>query len=377
MPQIEIFRSGRHTATSGKTIAFSEGDVAASAAAYDPALSEAPLVVGHPRLDGPAYGWVKGLSVADGKLVAETDQVDAAFAAIVNQGRYKKISAAFFAPDAPNNPKPGVYYLRHVGFLGATPPAVSGLKSVAFAAEEDGVVAFASTKWGWSTVAALFRGLRDAMIADRGQDAADKALPGYSIDFLNEVADDQADDAGSVSPGFAAPATPTSATPASEDAVTEKEKELAQREARLKADETALETQRTEFAQRAAAQTKLENEGFVEILVKGGKVLPAEKAALLAFMATLDAATVVEFADAGGTVKKPQLDAFKAQLEARPKRVEFKEIAGAGTDGQEVNFADPLSISNAAAVFETEMAKKGVKVTSAQAVKHVMKGATR
>lgn len=125
---------------SGAELAFSEADLAASAAAYDPALSEAPIVVGHPAHDLPAYGWIKSLAFADGGLEAEPDQVDPAFAEMVAAGRFKKISASFYPPESKNNPHPGVYYLRHVGFLGAAPPAVKGLRTPAFAAEDDAVV---------------------------------------------------------------------------------------------------------------------------------------------------------------------------------------------------------------------------------------------
>ncbi|OYW21050.1 MAG: hypothetical protein B7Z43_11640, partial [Sphingomonas sp. 12-62-6] len=45
-----------------------EADLAATAAAYDPAKFEAPIVVGHPALDAPAYGWVRGLAFAEGTL---------------------------------------------------------------------------------------------------------------------------------------------------------------------------------------------------------------------------------------------------------------------------------------------------------------------
>ena len=120
---LQVFRPGRHTAMSGTTLAFSESDLAATAQAYDPAKHEAPIVVGHPTHDGPAYGWVKSLAHVGGALEAQPHQVDAAFAELVGAGRFKKFSASFYAPDAPANPVPGVYYLRHVGFLGAMAPA--------------------------------------------------------------------------------------------------------------------------------------------------------------------------------------------------------------------------------------------------------------
>jgi len=136
---LQIFKPGRHTAMSGAALDFSVDDLAASAAAYDPALSEAPIVVGHPVTDAPAYGWVKSLAFAGGGLEAEPDQVDPAFAAMVAAGRFKKISASFYPPASKNNPAPGVYYLRHVGFLGAQPPAVKGLRAPAFAEGDDAV----------------------------------------------------------------------------------------------------------------------------------------------------------------------------------------------------------------------------------------------
>lgn len=135
---LHIFKPGRHTAMSGATLEFSAVDLAASAAAYDPAKFEAPLVVGHPQVDAPAYGWVKALA-ATPDLEAEPHQVDAAFAEMVAAGRFKKISASFFMPDAPGNPVPGVYYLRHVGFLGAAAPAVTGLRMPEFAADAAGI----------------------------------------------------------------------------------------------------------------------------------------------------------------------------------------------------------------------------------------------
>jgi hypothetical protein len=139
---LHIFKSGHHVAMNGAALEFSEADLAASARAYDPALHEAPVVIGHPKHDAPAYAWVKSLVTSEDGLNAEPRQVDPAFAEMVNAGRFKKISASFYAPDAPNNPVPGVYYLRHVGFLGAQPPAVKGLKQVEFAETEAGVVEF-------------------------------------------------------------------------------------------------------------------------------------------------------------------------------------------------------------------------------------------
>lgn len=137
MQEFEFFRSGKRTDMHGTKIAFSESDLAASAQAYDPELHEAPLVVGHPDLNAPAYGWVQGIRSQGSSLFARPQQVDSNFAELVQQGRYKKISASFYTPRSRANPVPGVFYLRHIGFLGAMPPAVKGLQPIVFAENED------------------------------------------------------------------------------------------------------------------------------------------------------------------------------------------------------------------------------------------------
>ena len=126
----------------GQLLDFSEADLQATVAAYTPTKPEAPLVVGHPSHDAPAYGWVAGLQFCDGAIDATPAQVNTDFADMVAAGAYKKISASFYSPTAPQNPVPGVYYLRHVGFLGAQPPAVKGLRTPSFADTEDGVLTF-------------------------------------------------------------------------------------------------------------------------------------------------------------------------------------------------------------------------------------------
>ncbi len=131
--RIPLFRTGTHTAMSGQSREYTAAELVACAAAYDPTIFEAPLVVGHPETNAPAWGWVRRLVLEGGTLFAEVAELDPAFAEAVNAGRYKKISSAFYLPEAPSNPVPGALYLRHVGFLGGQAPAVKGLPAVSFA----------------------------------------------------------------------------------------------------------------------------------------------------------------------------------------------------------------------------------------------------
>jgi hypothetical protein len=161
MQRIEIMRPGRFRATSGQDFAFTEDGLRLTAASYDAVKAPAPIVIGHPAMDAPAYGWVKGLDFADGTLGAYVGDLAPSFAEAVRERRYTKVSASFFPPDGAANPRPGLYYLRHVGFLGATPPAVPGLKPVNFAGEADGALDFAHE--------AEAMGVRDAEVSRYGR----------------------------------------------------------------------------------------------------------------------------------------------------------------------------------------------------------------
>lgn len=296
---------------------FSAADLAASAAAYDPAKHEAPIVVGHPTVDAPAYGWVKALAYADAALEARPDQVDPAFAEMVSAGRFKKISASFYAPDAPGNPVPGVYYLRHVGFLGATAPSVKGLRNPSFAADESGVIEFGD--YDDQVNSSLWRSLRDWLLVKFGQEDADHAIPSYNVSSLEASAaqpDDQDCSAGGLIPAFASPTKETLVTP--------------EQKAALEAENVVLKNRVAENEARdklnAATARHTANLAFAETLATDGKLLPAQKdvaVATLDFLAAQD--TPVEFGERDA--KKPLVDAFKEFLAALPKQVEFGEAA--------------------------------------------------
>jgi hypothetical protein len=135
MEAIHIMRAGKHTSSDGTAINFTDAMLKGVAGVYNRALHEAPIVVGHPKSDNPAYGWVDKLEVRPDGLYAIPRQVNAEFADLVKAGAYKKVSGSFYRPDSPNAPVSGSWYLRHVGFLGAAAPAVKGLKPVEFADE--------------------------------------------------------------------------------------------------------------------------------------------------------------------------------------------------------------------------------------------------
>jgi hypothetical protein len=331
MRQFEIFKKGTHTAANGATLSFSEDDLTAAVAAYDPAKHEAPIVVGHPKDNLPAYGWVGKLDYLEGVLVAHPKDVDPEFAEMVKAGRFKKRSASFYSPDAKNNPVPGTFYLRHVGFLGAAAPAVKGLKDVEFASDAEGIVEFEEDWIVTGILARLFSGLRDFMLATYGQEKADQVIPKYAVEDLAQAARDAQPKAEpAAAPSFT---EDTSMTP-------EQIAALQAENTKLKADNAKLTADFSE-AQKTLGELKKTQDiaaikAAIDPHVKAGKVLPAEVDQLASFAAGLDDATATfDFTDGDKTSKVTARAMFLAQLGQRAKVVDFSERSGKDKDKDE------------------------------------------
>ena len=293
---LHIFRAGRQVATDGRAIEFTEAHLQAAASAYDPAKHEAPIVVGHPATDAPAYGWIEKLEASGQDLTAKPHQVNAEFAELVKQGAFKKISASFYLPDCPRNPVPGTYYLRHVGFLGAQAPAVKGLRSPEFAGETEGFIEFSD--WGHETNASLWRRLRDWFIGEHSLEKADQVIPDWMINSIHEAADR---DVKAVS-AYADPPTNTGEH-------MDKEKEALQQEnARLQAELKTAQEAKAATDLRFAEEEKTRKEAasaaahaahvqFAEQLVTAGKLLPVQQASVVTLLDVLAGHPGVEFGE--------------------------------------------------------------------------------
>lgn len=379
MKPIQIFKPGKHVAASGDSFNFSESDVAATIAAYDPETHEAPIVVGHPKHDLPAYGWVKSLAFADGALVAEGQQIDPAFAELVDTGRFKKISASFYHPDSPSNPVPGVYYLRHVGFLGAQPPAVKGLRNPEFNEGDETIVTFdfSEQSYGWTSITGLFRSLREYVIGKDGAEAADRLIPNWQIDQLQRTADEIRDKETALTVPAPAFNEPTPANITGESMTPEEIAAIQAENARLKAEAGQVTLREATLATLEAAQRRQTNIAFCEQLVANAQLHPGQKDNLVAVLTGLEARpaeagapAVVEFSEDGKSTQRPLADALKALFSAYPKIVEFGE-AGASRKAK-VDMDDPQAIAAKAVEFQESEQRAGRTINSAQAVRHVM-----
>ncbi len=261
---IKIFRAGTHTSTDGRVQTITVDDLLNMAEKYDPSKHEAPLVIGHPASNDPAYGWVKRLSVERGDLVAHPQQIDSALIEMVEAGKFKYISAAFYPPDSPSNPVPGGFYLRHVGFLGAQAPAVKGLGAVAFKeADNAGVLSFHEPLH------------KDNTMPD--QEAAQRAAA------------------------------------------------LQQKEEALKARELQFAEREQKLQQAEAAKRQQEHVAFSESMIKEGRLLPMHQPRMVALLTALDGQGNLEFAEASKTLQIAPAQILKEFLSALPPQVEFAE----------------------------------------------------
>lgn len=232
--------------------------IRALAEAYDPATYEAPIVIGHPRHDDPAFGRVLAAEADERGLWLEVELLPE-LAELIREGRYRAVSVAFWPPDATGNPKSGTWYLRHLGVLGAKAPAVKGLERLALA-DDAGAVTVECT---------------ERRNGERKEDMTEQTV---------ELA--------------------------------EKERQLAEREREL------AETAR----QLAEKERQIRLAGFaadVDAHIAAGRVLPAEKAEIVALMDALYEETV-RLAEG----ERPALDVFRELLGRLPSRVPQGELAG-------------------------------------------------
>ena len=332
-PPIEIAKPGRAVATNGAVVEFTSALLADLAESYDPMLHVAPLVVGHPALDAPAYGSVGQVvyHAATERVEAIPSEVYPAFAEAVRDRAYRAVSLSMYLPDSPSNPKPGHHYLRHVGFLGAHPPAIKGLRPVAFGAAEEGVLEFGEGEWAMCSavrgVLGMLGNVRDWLIGREGPEQDDKIIPRESLDWAAsslaeaeaaEQLEHQADSAAPLNYSEATVTTVTTETDETTAAFAEREAALAAREARLAEQEKAAEAARCL--------------DFAETLVREGRLLPRDKAGCAAFLGSIPPDGTLEFGEGDAAVQTTGRAWLEDWLRSLPRQVDFGEFDRGGSE---------------------------------------------
>lgn len=250
---------------------------------------EAPVVIGHPRDNAPAYGWVESLRYQGGKLFATLKDVTEEFMEWWRKGMYKKRSISLY-PDMT---------LRHVGWLGAMPPAIKGLEDYQFA--EGGII------------------LEFEEVAEEEPNAQMDEQQYQSLtDLLNAILEvvkklqgpegEEQTGSGEQTPGGGAEGGAFS-----EESATE------------------LAGLRAEVARLRSENELYQFNEFLDSAEMRQRIVPAMRPAVLDNLKLMASVGTFEFSD--GT--ESALERYKAQLKTYPVLVEFGELAINGNAGPE------------------------------------------
>lgn len=349
-----IFRAGEHTSSNGVTRKFSRADLDSIIERYDPA-SPSPCVITHEELYSPfAYGQVDSLKREGDLLLAQCkpETIEPRFAELVEEGRLYNRSVQLL-------PEDGGWRLGHVAFLGAEPPAVSGLEPIRFAASG---VTFAATE-AWETLAekreraSIWSALRKLAEKVFGPADADAIVGQWAVDEAREEAGRAAGEAEQQQEEEMGTETKKE---------TSEQVELAAAQARLETERKRIAEERLEFAREKASKR-------VEALIEAGKLTPATAEGLAEFAVRMDAAAdgVIEFSRGGEQVKTRPSEHLFSLLEASPASSPLGgEIAGGAANGG-VDVTDAGAIREAALEYQAAERNKGRTVLNEAAVAHV------
>ena len=320
----------------------------------------APVVIGHPEADAPAYAWIDGLRRVGDRLQAKLRDIAPSFREAVEAGRYSGRSIALQG-DA----------LRHVGFLGGRAPAVPGLAPTRFAAAPETVVVFTDDDEAGSADEPHAHHTDSLRALEPGGDEDGDSLVSLSARQGRGEADEDGEDDPVTSPD-------REAGDGDRVALAAQEASLAAREDALRAREEAA----------AADDRRRAAEAAIAPHVRAGRVLPAERPALIALFAALGgerggdnaggdngSVTVSLASGSGGEVRMSPAAILERFIEGLPRRVDYRTLAGgpvpgasAPTGSHEGTGEDSERIAAEARTLMAAEAERGVTLTPAEAV---------
>lgn len=382
---VEVFKAGNHVTSAGVPCTFTRDDLDQMAANH--ALGAAPAVLGHPKHDAPAYAWVGEYKRDGDSLFAKFKDINPAFEQGVKTGAYRNRSVSVYKD------KDCGYRVRHVGWLGAAPPAIDGLACNFAAYSDDGVceadcLEFAapgySLVWGLESAAKLLRSLRDRMIEKESLEAADTTLPQWQIDSMLEAAATARTEFNEAKP---AGMPQLFNQPTGEDMnFTQADLDKAAADAKAKAESdaaAALAETQANFTKAQGELTTLHKERQTERIgaqIKEwkakGLILPADEAGLAEFMAAQEDGAELTFSKAEGGEAKKTPAQFFADFMASRKPVVKLGGAGNADDADPIDAANPHALAEAAQTFMKAQKDKGITVSLPEAVMHAAKQAS-
>lgn len=374
---IEVFKAGTHTDSKGRVCTFTEADL--DKIVSNLALGAAPAVLGHPKHNDPAYGWVKpgGAKREGTSLFVKFEDVNPAFAAGVDSGAYRNRSVSVIRD------KDAGLRLRHVGWLGAAPPAIEGLQPLDYSAEVD-AHEFDAHDWdvGYALgdAAELLRGLREQMIAKDGLEAADAALPNWRIRSVADAAERVKTAARAEPDAVTTGSFSQSNTTGGGMSISQEQLDAAVAKARKEAEDAAA----ANFAAGQAELTRLQGERQAERIgalitgwTAGGKITPAQTEGLAEFMASIEggAGEFTFSATDKSEVKKAPAQFFAEFMNKLKPAVKLGKPGDWEANQATVDSTDPAQIADRATSYMKEQSDKGITVSLPEAVAFVSRAA--
>ncbi len=219
--EVEIFLAGTRPASNGVSTTITPANLQEIVDSYNPQVFRAPAIVsenfGHDignytditvsKSKELCHGIPARLRRVGDRLCAGFESLSPNLAQWIRKKQLHSVSPSFYLPNSPNNPYPGKWSLRHIAFLGATPPACKGLAALSeppadwgeFVAyefsvsNESGVVNFdmyvnQPFTSPWAIAADLFQRYREYLIESEDVETADKVLPADQIAALRDMA---------------------------------------------------------------------------------------------------------------------------------------------------------------------------------------------
>jgi len=245
---INVFRTGTHTDSSGRTRTWTDADLDRIVANFNQRTEDPPIVFGHPKDSDPAEGWFSALRKSGEFLQAQFARLtDKARKGVKNKA-YKYVSLSL-TPEL---------RIRHLGLLGAVPPAVKGLGEIDFQ-EDEGMTVFFN---------------------------------------FSESAPDEPDDPKQ-------PEEPNMTEEELKAQLKETKDKLASEETARKKAEADLKAREEKAQEDEAKRRTADHAARVDKLIEDGKLLPAHKEKVLAFCEALEDGEEMSFSEDEGKKSLP------------------------------------------------------------------------
>lgn len=367
----EIFRAGTYKDSEGKEREYTEEDIDTIINNFNEDKNPSvPNVVGHPKLNAPAYGWVDKLKRSGKSMYAKFKQVPQEFKNAVNSGWFKNRSISLY-PDLK---------LRHIGWLGAAAPKVKGMEEFQFSENEtQTTIEFSDlTDFKFKTVSDVLDNLRDFLIGKYGLETANNVISRYQSDFLKRIENKTPQETASFCEGLLLAGKeqnlnnddPKNIKKDEKEEITKLENsfaELTQKfEEKSKEKDEQLKQMRGEIEKMEKRNREYEFEQFADDLVNAGNITPAVVPFVKDLLEIAHLQGTYDFSEGEEKSVKTRIKDFFKTL----KCVNFATIAEKPKKNEEntLDFSDGEAVKEAIEQRIFEEKQKGREISAKQAL---------